>query len=72
MERDYLEQAVTERDRLLFLDALDALFGERLRAYEVACSIAARTRAPNPALTDYGVDQIQDAARRLGGAARRR
>lgn len=62
-------EGLSEAERQLVIKGLQALRRERGLAWNVACDIATQREAKSPPLSQYGITEIEQLARRFGGAA---
>jgi hypothetical protein len=62
-------EGLSDAERRLVIEGLQALRRERGRAWNIACDIAEQAGRKRPALAPYGIAEIEKLARRFGGTA---
>jgi hypothetical protein len=61
---------LSEAERQLVIKGLRALRRERGLAWNIACDLATERKVKPPPLSQYGITEIEQLARRFGGTAR--
>ncbi|TPG65757.1 hypothetical protein EAH78_31305 [Pseudomonas arsenicoxydans] len=70
MHQKFVVDELSEAERQLLIKGLRALRRERGLAWNVACDIATERKVKAPPLSQYGITEIEQLARRFGGTAR--